>query len=130
MYKLEKGAPFDEPHLRALKLYTDFTEMCDKFCAILREGDPKKVAQIAHWAKTLTETIQCFGSRINVKDGKKTYYRGVNKTFVFRMVVSRFHLPQSTTSSVKQDMFPMIIGQVKTSTTNHLLQKMFSFITV
>ena len=98
---IDKGVPFDEPHLRALKLYTDFTELCDKFCAILREGNPKKVAQIANWAKTLIETIQCYGSRINVNDAKKTYYRGVNKTFVFRMVVSRFHLPQSTTSSVK-----------------------------
>lgn len=115
MYKLEEGAPFDEPHLRALKLYTDFTEMCDKFCAILREGDPRKVAQLAHWAKTLTETIQCFGSRIDAKDGKKLFYRGVNKTFVFRMVVSRFHLPQSTTSSVKHNRLPMINDQVKTS---------------
>lgn len=100
IYQIKKGVAFDEPHLRALNLYSDCTELCAKFCEILREGDPKKVAEIANWAKTLIETVQCFGSRVDVKDSKKSYYRGLSKPFVFRMVVSRFHLPMSTTSSV------------------------------
>lgn len=100
IYEIAEGLPLDEQHLRALILYTDFTELCKKLCAILRDGGPREVAQIAHWAKTLTETVQCFGSGINLNESTKTYYRGVNKEFVFKMIVSRFHLPQSTTSNV------------------------------
>ena len=98
-YGIQADQPFDAHHLRALKLYTDLNELCKIFCTILREGDPQKVAEIAHLAKTLTETVQCFGSPAN--NARKTYYRGVNKAFVFRTIVSRFHLPLSTTSSVE-----------------------------
>ena len=100
LYNIGKGRPFDKPHLRALILYTDFTDLCKRLCAILRDGDPLEVAEIAHWTKLLTETVQCFGRSTIGKDSSKIFYRGVNKAFVFRMIVCRFHLPQSTTSSV------------------------------
>ena len=98
IYKIQEGADFDAPHLRALKLYTDFSDLCDTFCWILRDGDPKNVAQIAHWTKTLTETVQCFG---NVMQAKESYLRGVNQEFMFRMIVSQWYLPLSTTTSVE-----------------------------
>ena len=96
--RIKVNEPYDEEHLCALKLYTDFNDLCAAFCAILRRGDPKEIAQIANWTKKLTETVQCFGSSLS---GDKMYYRGVKRTFMFITIVSRFNLPMSTTSSVK-----------------------------
>lgn len=100
IYKIAEGVNFDEPHLRSLKLYTDYTKLCDQFCWILRDGDPKNVAEIAHWTKTLTETVQCFGTAIRPK---QSFLRGVNQEFMFRMIVSQYYIPLSTTTEVKLD---------------------------
>ena len=97
IYSISSNQPLDEMHLQSLKLYTDFTKFCKKLCAVLRDGDPQKVAEIAHWARTLIETVQCFG---NPMENSKQYYRGVNQTFVFNSIVTRYHLPISTTYSV------------------------------
>ena len=101
MYSLKKREPVDANHLRALKLYTDFTDLCSKFCAILRWADPAEIAEIAHWTRSLIEMVQCFGSSLNEEAVQKTYFRGVNRTFIFKMIATRFHLPLSTTSDVK-----------------------------
>lgn len=101
MYRIKKGEAFDQQHLAAIKLYTDFTKICAVLCAILRRGDPVEVAQVAHWTRLLIETVQCYGSSLKEENAKKTYYRGVNRTFMFMKIVSRFNLPQSTTSSVE-----------------------------
>ena len=101
MYNLKKREPIDANHLRSLKLYTDFTDLCAKFCAILRWADPVQIAEIAHWTRSLIETVQCFGSSLNDDTVQKTYFRGVDKTFIFKMLATRFHLPLSTTSNVK-----------------------------
>lgn len=98
IFMIRKGKPFDKEHIRALKLYTDFDKLCKAFCEILRRGDRKEIAGIANMARMLTETIQCFGSPLSAK---KKYYRGVKKTFMFMTIVSRFNLPQSTTTNVK-----------------------------
>ena len=98
IYGVAEGANFDEPHLRALKLYTDYTKLCDQFCWILRDGNEDNVAQIAHWTKTLTETVQCFGTAIRPK---QSFLRGVNQEFMFRMIVSQYYIPLSTTTVVK-----------------------------
>ena len=105
MYNLKKREPIDANHLRSLKLYTDFTDLCAKFCAILRWADPKQIAHIAHWTRSLIEMVQCFGSSLNHDKVQKTYFRGVDKTFIFRMIATRFHLPLSTTSDVKFSSF-------------------------
>ena len=101
LYRIKKDKPFDERHLGALKLYTDFTKLCATLCVILRQGNPAQIAQIANWTKTLVETIQCYGTPLSDESAKRTYFRGVNRTFMFMTIVSRFNLPQSTTSSVK-----------------------------
>ena len=101
MYHLKKREPIDANHLRSLKLYTDFTDLCAKFCAILRWADPEQIAQIAHWTRSLIETVQCFGSSLNDDAVQKTYFRGVDRTFIFKMIATRFYLPLSTTSDVK-----------------------------
>ena len=36
MYNLKRREPVDANHLRSLKLYTDFTDLSAKFCAVLR----------------------------------------------------------------------------------------------
>ena len=101
MYGIEQMEPFDAQHLRAVKLYSDFTDLCAKFCTILRWADKKLIAGIAHWARNLIETVQCFGSSLKSNGEKRTYYRGVNKSFIFKMIATRFNLPLSTTSQVK-----------------------------
>ena len=101
MYGIRKSEPLEAQHLRSLKLYTDFTELCAKFCATLRWADPAVIAGIAHWVRNLVETVQCFGSSLGAESAQKTYYRGVDRAFIFKMIATRFNLPLSTTSDVK-----------------------------
>ena len=101
MYQLKKGQSFDSKHLCSLKIYTDNSKLCAVFCSILRRGNPNEIAEIANWVRLLTETVQCFGSQLIEENVKKTYFRGVDKTFMFMRIVSKFNLPMSTTSTVK-----------------------------
>ena len=101
MYSIKTCEPLEAQHLRSLKLYTDFTKLSAKFCAILRWADPKLIAGIAHWARHLIETVQCFGSKLGTESATRTYYRGVDRAFIFKMIATRFNLPQSTTNDVK-----------------------------
>ena len=101
MYKLKKREPIDANHLRSLKLYTDFTDLSAKFCAVIRWADLEQIAEIAHWTRSLIEMVQCFGSSLNDDTVQKVYFRGVDRTFIFKMLATRFHLPLSTTSDVK-----------------------------
>ena len=98
LYGIEQYEPLDAEHLRSLKLYTDFDKLCAAFCSILRWGDPRQIAEIAHLTRILVETVQCYGTRTS---SIQTYYRGVNKTFLFRTVMTKFNLPWSTTISVE-----------------------------
>ena len=100
MYGIREGRDIDDRHLRALKLYTDYTNLCIAFCSILRRGDPEEVAHIANWARHLTETVQCFGSPLSADVADRIYYRGIDKPFIFMTIVSRFNLPLSTTTKV------------------------------
>ena len=97
LYGIQQHEPLDAEHLRGLKLYTDFNELCSKFCSILRWGDPAQIAEIANLTRILVETVQCYG---NPMSATKTYYRGVNRTFVFKTIATKFNLPFSTTTSV------------------------------
>ena len=101
MYRIKIYEPLEAQHLRSLKLYTDFTDLSAKFCAILRSADPNLIAGIAHWATKLIETVQCFGSTLKSERIKKTYYRGVDRAFIFKTIATRFNLPLSTTANVK-----------------------------
>ena len=103
MYQLKKREPIDANHLRSLKLYTDYTDLSAKFCAILRWADPEQIAEIAHWTRSLIEMVQCFGSSLNDDAVQKTYFRGVDRTFIFKTIATKFHLPLSTTCNVKCD---------------------------
>ena len=108
MYGIKAGEEFDARHLRALKLYTDFTDLCAVFCGIIRRGDKSEIAEIAHWTRNLIETVQCYGTPLIGNDAKKTYFRGVNKLFIFEMVVTRFNLPLSTTTDVRFFMYYLV----------------------
>eukprot|EP01084_Bolivina_argentea_P180246 311394_1 len=91
----------------AMKLYTDYSNLCKLFCSVFRV---KKLAsnsyetinsvtnrnrKYANWAKLLVECVQCYG-KIIVRNGK--YYRGVNMKFIFKKFITRFHVPLSTTT--------------------------------
>ena len=100
IYMIQMYEPLDAQHIRSLTLYTDFNDLSAKFCEILRRADPKLIAGIAHWVRNLIEMVQCFGTKLRANSSRKTYYRGVNKTFIFKMIATRFNLPISTTTSV------------------------------
>ena len=99
LYRIARGQPLGSKHLCAVKLYSDFNDLCVAFCSILRRGDPLEVAGVANLARYLIETVQCYGSVLG-EDSRTCYFRGVRKTFMFNSIVSRYHLPQSTTSLV------------------------------
>merc|ERR1712150_329223 len=56
-----------------------------------------EVAEIALWARSLIETVQCFGTPL--VSYKKTFYRGVSREFMFNTMAPRFNLPLSTSVS-------------------------------
>eukprot|EP01084_Bolivina_argentea_P076538 138724_1 len=96
IYNIQKSSPFSSYHLSCLKLYTDYSKESGLFCSTLRSEIRQQIKNVANWAKLLIECVQCYGSRFkNVKNIH--YYRGVKKEFMFRMFVSRFNLPTSTT---------------------------------
>ena len=98
LYEIQQYEPLDAEHLRALKLYTDFNNLCAKFCTVLRWADPIQIAEIANWTRTLIETVQCYGTPLSAG---MTYYRGVNRSFLFKTIATKFNLPLSTTNSVQ-----------------------------
>eukprot|EP01084_Bolivina_argentea_P264922 448923_1 len=97
IYRIDLNSPFTVQHLTSLKLYTDYTTECGKFCSILRSENMTMIAEIANWVKLLTECVQCYGTRIQ----KKKYYRGVKNVFNFEMFAVRFNLPTSTTTNLQ-----------------------------
>ena len=98
IYGIEQYEPFDALHLRALKLFTDFAELCDVLCATVRRGNPFQIAHIARWTRALVETVQCYGIPLNENE---TYYREVSKSFPFKAIATKFNLPLCVTSDVE-----------------------------
>ena len=98
LYEIQQYEPLDAQHLRAMKLYTDFDKLCAKICTVLRVGDPVQIAEIANLTKILIETVQCYGAPMSAN---QTYYRGVNRPFLFKTIATKFNLPFSTTTSVE-----------------------------
>ena len=96
-YGIPKGRPIDEEHLMASLIHTDLTKVDKEYCKILRRGDPDEISSIAHWARLLMETVQCFGEQI---DPKRRYYRGVDKVYEFKSMTIRCDVPMSTSTSV------------------------------
>eukprot|EP01083_Nonionella_stella_P081633 224991_1 len=93
IYRIPGHRPFTASHLCALKIYINYTKESGLFCAALRTANTAKVAQIAHRARLLTETVQCYGTAL----GNRKYYRGVDAKFRFEGIATRFNLPTSTT---------------------------------
>ena len=97
-YAIASDEPFDEEHIRAIKMWTDFTDFSSECSAILRRGDPVEIAEIANWTRTLIETVQCYGSPL---EGHTKYYRGLNSAILFNsMLLSCSNIPIPTTLSV------------------------------
>eukprot|EP01084_Bolivina_argentea_P265870 450800_1 len=101
IYKIEPSLPFSIQHIMALKLYTDYTKLCNMLCSILRVKKQMKICQIANWVRLLTECVQCYGTSIKLNKNKQ-YFRGVNRELKFSMLVTRFNLPTSTTTNFDQ----------------------------
>ena len=99
-YGIHQFEPLDAQHLRALKLYTDFDKLQKQFCGILRSGNRAQIEEIVNLARTLVEMVQCYGTNLGA-DSNVTYWRGINKSFLFKRIATKFNLPFSTTTSVK-----------------------------
>ena len=95
---IPKGQPFDEQHLTALKLWTDHDVLQKTLYRILRLGHRAEVMQIAHWARLLTETVQCFGSTV---DDDSKFWIPVDRTYYFSSFELALNLPVMVRTSVK-----------------------------
>eukprot|EP01084_Bolivina_argentea_P319336 553889_1 len=101
VYHIKAHNQFSIQYIIALKLYTDYSQLCDTFCSTLRSEKKIKIAEIANWAKLLSECVQCFGSSLKWSE-RKHFYRGVSKAFIFEMFITRWNLPTSTTINFAQ----------------------------
>lgn len=52
----------DRQHLLSLRLVIDYDSVFNSLDDAVRSGDRNKIVQIAHLARLLTETVQCFGT--------------------------------------------------------------------
>eukprot|EP01084_Bolivina_argentea_P253031 424924_1 len=107
LYGIKAGMSMSLQHLYAMKIYTDYTTLSKIFCTTFRLkkfGNNKmerfqslrnRNMKFAIWAKLLIECVQSYGSLALTN---KRYYRGVDKQFMFRKFVTRFHCPLSTTT--------------------------------
>eukprot|EP01083_Nonionella_stella_P254677 874893_1 len=93
-YTIRKDATFSIQHLFVLKVYTDYTTASKALCATLRTANPQAITEIAIWCKLLSECVQCYGTPL--LDRKTRYYRGINSTFIFASMATKFNLPTST----------------------------------
>ena len=115
IYGIVGGTRFDLEHIMALKLYTDFAQLCGLFCDQFRlktiiddilesiESLRARNEFFYHLAKLLTECVQCFGAVIHyVANSKKQrqFFRGIKGEYMFRRFVTRYHCPMSTTWDV------------------------------
>ena len=100
MYGIAASQPFDDEHLIALKLWTDNETLQDELYRILRTGSRSDIAQIAHWTRILTETVQCFGSRLPA-NAKARFWIPQRFQCYFSSVEFGLNLPFMATTSVK-----------------------------
>eukprot|EP01084_Bolivina_argentea_P024531 45708_1 len=98
VYKIQPNEPLTRHHIMSLKLYTDYSDLCNVICSTLRQGNELKIAEIAQCCKYLTEIIQCYGSLL-ANSKIQRYYRGVKKAFKFEALIMCFNLPTSTTNN-------------------------------
>jgi len=101
MYGINEYEPLTSRHLLPLKLYTDYTDLCDAICGTLRSNDKAKIQHLANWARLLSECVQVFGSSLK-SAGIQRYFRGVGKVFSFSMFIMRLNLPTSTTTEISK----------------------------
>merc|ERR1712228_1107735 len=93
-YGIAENEVFDRYHLYAIILYTSFTKLCSIFCGNIRSESIQKLQSVANLSKLLIETVQCFGDCIQ----SGSFYRGIDKEFVFKKLIAQFHVPISTST--------------------------------
>lgn len=102
MYHIERGVPFDPEHLLSAKLLIDYSAAFEALDAVLRSGDKEKIAEVAHLARILTETVQCFGS---VFSDKMTCYKVLSQPVFFTSFVIGVYEPLIAYNEVKYKKF-------------------------
>eukprot|EP01084_Bolivina_argentea_P025380 47170_1 len=91
-------------HLQSIKLYTDFTLLCNSFCSTFRKINENEIyeqvkqrhMEFVHWSQTLLETVQCFGEYWIYNSLINKMYRGITSNFIFNKFMARFNAPTST----------------------------------
>eukprot|EP01084_Bolivina_argentea_P309099 534619_1 len=109
IYEIPKDSSITLDHICAIKLYTDYSDLCNIFCQAFRlkklsnnhyeriQSVQHRNKKIANWARLLMEAVQCFGKFMT---GKTKYYRGINMEFMFKRFITKFNVPLSTTTSI------------------------------
>eukprot|EP01084_Bolivina_argentea_P067419 122777_1 len=107
IYAIKSGDPLTLNHLISIKLYTDFSSLCDVFCKAFRlrkitEHQYERIqsletrnSKIANWCRLLIEAVQAYGK---LRTNNVRYYRGLTLEFMFPRFVTRYNVPLSTTT--------------------------------
>lgn len=80
LYRIDSGEQLDEEHLLAAKLLIENKSAFESFHGALKSDARVKIAQIANWARILTETVQCYGSRFT---SQMRCYKILDQTIFF-----------------------------------------------
>jgi len=104
-YGIAEDSAITLQHLIAIRLYTDFSGLCYKFCDAFRKKNPletiaatmRRNQKIGHWARLLIELIRCYGK---VYPETKQFYRGITSEFLFKRFMTRFNGPVSTSTNL------------------------------
>lgn len=95
MYEIARDQLLDEKHLLSLMLVIENGTWALDIA--LKSGDRGKVASIAHFARLLTETVQCFGSVF----GDMKCYKVLDDGVFFTSFVYGEYYPVIAFTSVK-----------------------------
>lgn len=98
-YGIDEGDPLDEKHLLSILLLIEHGAALNALDMALRESDQDKVAQIAHFARILTETVQCFGSLF--KNYYQYCYKALDERTFFTSFIIGIYEPLIAFPSVK-----------------------------
>eukprot|EP01084_Bolivina_argentea_P054362 99718_1 len=107
IYEIQPGSLLTINHILSIILYTDYDTLSYKFSSIFRtpqttvsdEYLKQKGREYYNWIKSLTETVDCFGTSLQ-ESNVNTLYHGVSFLY-FDKFIAQFDAPTSTTTKLQ-----------------------------
>eukprot|EP01084_Bolivina_argentea_P003272 6130_1 len=108
LIKQTKNAKISLQYLHALKLYTDYKDLCQQLCETFHYKNKNEImmqlknrhVEFVNWSKLLAECVQCFGKNTMNQKLIKPMYRGISNNFMFHHFSAQFNAPTSTSNNL------------------------------